>query len=48
MLLPELQGYKDTARFIVQGTKVQGYHQKQLTNALIVCFLKKEATFIDP
>ena len=35
-LLPELQRYKDTVRCATLGAEIQGHHQEQLTQTLIV------------
>ena len=40
-LLPELQRYKDTVRCAALGMDVPGHRQKQLTQTLIVNFVKK-------
>ena len=39
-LLPELQRNKDTVRCAALGAEVQGHHQEQLTQTLIVRLLK--------
>ena len=36
----ELQRYKDTVRYGSFGTEVQGHHEEQLTQTLIVFLLK--------
>ena len=44
-LLLELQRYKDTVRCAALGMDVPGHRQKQLTQTLIVNFVKK-STFL--
>ena len=39
-LLPELQRYKDTVRFVAQDMEVPGHRQQQPTQTLIVRVLK--------
>ena len=44
--LPELQKYRDTIGCSMQGVKVLGHNQQQLTQTLIVCFYLFEHVFL--